>query len=105
MPRRPSKRPGSSRQRDRVAPEPWRVYHDRTSDPDTLSVEAVGRGNLLALTHLGYDGPSAREIREAAESGHPPDAAACRIPPARFPPTGAPTITCGWTSATNSPSR
>ncbi len=58
-----------SRQRDRVAPEPWRLYHDRTSDPDTLSVEAVGRGNLLALTHLGYDGPSAREIRDAVESG------------------------------------
>ena len=34
----------------RIAPAPWRVYHDRTSDPDTLSVEAVGRGNLLALT-------------------------------------------------------
>ena len=58
-----------SRQRERVAPEPWRLYHDRTSDPDTLSVEAVGRGNLLALTHLGYDGPSAREIREAVEEG------------------------------------
>ena len=58
-----------SRQRDRIAPEPWRLYHDRTSDPDTLSVEAVGRGNLLALTHLGYDGPSAREIRDAVEAG------------------------------------
>ncbi len=58
-----------SRQRDRVAPEPWRLYHDRTSDPDTLSVEAVGRGNLLALTHLGYDGPSAQEIRKAVERG------------------------------------
>lgn len=58
-----------SRQRERVAPEPWRLYHDRTSDPDTLSVEAVGRGNLLALTNLGYDGPSAREIRDAAERG------------------------------------
>ncbi|HEY2015978.1 MAG TPA: hypothetical protein VGH38_20890 [Bryobacteraceae bacterium] len=58
-----------SRQRERVAPEPWRVYHDRTSDPDTLSVEAVGRGNLLALSHLGYDGPSAREIRDATEAG------------------------------------
>jgi hypothetical protein len=59
----------TARQRSRVAPEPWRVYHDRTSDPDTLAVEAVGRGNLLALTHLGYDGPSAREIREAVEAG------------------------------------
>ena len=59
----------TSRQRDRIAPRPWRVYHDRTSDPDTLSVEGVGRGNLLALTHLGYDGPSAGEIRAAAEAG------------------------------------
>ena len=25
-----------ARQRDRIAPAPWRVYHDRTSDPDTL---------------------------------------------------------------------
>jgi len=58
-----------SRQRDRIAPEPWRLYHDRTSDPDTLSVEAVGRGNLLALVHLGYDGLSASEIRDAVESG------------------------------------
>jgi hypothetical protein len=56
------------RQRNRIAAPPWRVYHDRTSDPDTLR-EAVGRGNLLALTHLGYDGPSAREIRNAVEQG------------------------------------
>jgi hypothetical protein len=59
----------TARQRHRIAPAPWQVYHDRTSDPDTLSVEAVGRGNLLALTHLGYDGPSARDIRDAAEAG------------------------------------
>jgi hypothetical protein len=57
------------RQRSRIAPAPWRLYHDRSSDPDTLSVEAVGRGNLLALAHLGYDGASAAEIRELAESG------------------------------------
>ena len=56
-----------SRQRARIAAPPWRLYHDRTSEPDTLSVEAVGRGNMLALIHLGYDGPSSREIREAVE--------------------------------------
>jgi hypothetical protein len=57
-----------SRQRARIASAPWYLYHDRTSDPDTLSVEAVGRGNLLALIHLGYDGPSSAEIREAVEA-------------------------------------
>ena len=57
------------RQRGRFAGDPWWLYHDRTSDPDTLSVEAVGRGNLLALVHFGYDGPSAPEIRQAAERG------------------------------------
>lgn len=56
------------RHRARIAPAPFFLYHDRTSDPDTLSVEAVGRGNLLALTHLGYDGPSASEIREIVEA-------------------------------------
>jgi hypothetical protein len=58
-----------TRQRDRFTGAPWWLYHDRSSDPDTLSVEAVGRGNLLALTHFGYDGPSAEEIRKAAETG------------------------------------
>jgi hypothetical protein len=57
------------RQHARIAPAPWFLYHDRTSDPDTLSVEAVGRGNLLALAGLGYDGPSGAEIRTLAEQG------------------------------------
>src|SRR5207244_881887 len=26
-------------QRSRIAPAPWRLYHDRSSDPDKLSVE------------------------------------------------------------------
>jgi hypothetical protein len=39
----------NSRQHARIAPAPWFLYHDRSSEPDTLSVEAVGRGNLLAL--------------------------------------------------------
>ena len=58
-----------SHQRARIAPAPSFLYHDRSSDPDTLSVEAVGRGNLLALAHLGYDGPSAEQIRKLAEAG------------------------------------
>jgi hypothetical protein len=57
------------RQRDRFTGDPWWLYHDRSSDPDTLSVEAVGRGNLLALVHSGYDGPSAGEIQKAVETG------------------------------------
>jgi hypothetical protein len=57
----------NERQSRRIAAAPWFLYHDRTSDPDTLSVEAVGRGNLLALAETGYDGPSAAEIRRIAQ--------------------------------------
>ncbi len=56
-------------QRSRIQGTAGNLYHDGTSDPDTLAVEAVGRGNLLALTYSGYDGPSAAEIRDAAWSG------------------------------------
>jgi hypothetical protein len=58
----------SERHRGRIAAAPFFLYHDRSSDPDTLNVEAVGRGNLLALTHMGYDGPSAKEIRRIVEA-------------------------------------
>ena len=58
-----------ARHKGRMAPAPWNLYHDRTSDPDTLNVEAVGRGNLLALASLGYDGPSGAEIRKLVEAG------------------------------------
>ena len=51
-------------QRDRFAPAPTSLCHDRTGDPDTLSVALVGEGNLLSLTSEGYDGPSAAEIRQ-----------------------------------------
>lgn len=56
-------------QRDRIAPTKFHLYHDRSSDPDTLSVETVGRGNLLALVEAGYDGPSAAAIRSAVDDG------------------------------------
>ncbi|HEY0308079.1 MAG TPA: hypothetical protein VGB94_07960 [Acidobacteriaceae bacterium] len=39
------------------------LYHDRSSDPDTLSVALVGEANLLALVLEGYNGPSATEIK------------------------------------------
>ncbi|MBI4889797.1 MAG: hypothetical protein HY821_04170 [Acidobacteria bacterium] len=57
----------SARQRGRFSAPPWFLYHDLTSEPDTLSVEAVGRGNILALVALGYDGPGAAEMRQLAE--------------------------------------
>lgn len=59
----------AERHRARFASAPWFLYHDRSSNPDTLSVEAVGRGNLLALIANGYDGPSHAEIQRLAEAG------------------------------------
>lgn len=59
----------SQRQRERIAATRWHLYHDRSSDPDTLNVEAVGRGNLLGLIAHGYDGPSAAEIERHAALG------------------------------------
>ncbi|WP_218884488.1 hypothetical protein [Tunturibacter empetritectus] len=47
----------------RFAAAPTFLYHDRSSDPDTLSVALVGEGNLLALVLEDYDGPSAAEIK------------------------------------------
>lgn len=58
-----------TRQRQRIADTRWNLYHDRSSNPDTLNVEAVGRGNLLALIELGYDGPSSAAMRTLVESG------------------------------------
>jgi hypothetical protein len=57
-----------ARQQAHFAAPPWFLYHDRSSDPDTLSVEAVGRGNLRALVELGYDGPRAAAIRQLVEA-------------------------------------
>jgi hypothetical protein len=59
----------NEQQRGRISTTFFGLYHDRSSDPDSLSVEVVGRGNLLALVEDGYDGPSASAIRYATESG------------------------------------
>ncbi len=56
-------------QRDRIVPDPLRLYQDRSSDPQSMAVEAVGRGNLLALAANGYDGSSGAAIRDAAFAG------------------------------------
>jgi hypothetical protein len=56
-------------QKKRIETTRWNLYHDTSSDPDSLCVEAVGRGNLLALLMHGYDGPSAEAIRGAVERG------------------------------------
>jgi len=58
-----------AQQRDRILPDKWNLYEDRLTDPDSLAVEAVGRGNLLALVAAGYDGPSAGEIKACVERG------------------------------------
>jgi len=56
-------------QRNRILPDKWNLYWDHSSDPESHAVEAVGRGNLLALVQAGYDGPYAGEIRHAVERG------------------------------------
>jgi len=86
----------NTRQRGHFSAQPWSLYHDRSSDPDTLSVEAVGRGNLLALIILATTAPARR--RFARRRGpHAYDSAVCRIRAGRTRPMAAPTITCGWT--------
>jgi len=56
-------------QRARIAGNPWNLYEDHTSNPESHAVECVGRGNLLALLHEGYDGKSADEMRRMVERG------------------------------------
>ena len=50
-------------QRERMLLDKYHMYQDWSSDPQSLSVEAVGRGNLASLIAHGYDGPSAPEIK------------------------------------------
>ena len=56
-------------QRERIALDKWHLYQDWNGHPQSHAVEAVGRGNLLALIEAGYDGPSASYIQELVESG------------------------------------
>ena len=56
-------------QRDRIGGDRWNMYQDWNGHPQSHAVEAVGRGNLLALVAEGYDGPSAPEIQQAVLQG------------------------------------
>lgn len=56
-------------QYERIGLDKWNLYQDWSSDPQSLSVEAVGRGNLTALALEGYDGPSSEQILEIIRSG------------------------------------
>jgi hypothetical protein len=58
-----------AQQRDRIAHDKWNLYQDRQTDPESHAVEAVGRGNLLALIDAGYDGKSSGEMRTFVERG------------------------------------
>jgi len=89
-----------ARQRDRFAGNPWWLYHDRSSDPDTLSVEAVGRGNLLALVHSAM---TDRARRRFARPSRQARASPCcfRIPAVRCRRTAGPTIMSGSMSDIN----
>lgn len=56
-------------QRIRIVPDKWNLYQDWSSDPQSLAVEAVGRGNLIGLVMEGYNGPASEEIIEAVRRG------------------------------------
>ncbi|MBR9775405.1 MAG: hypothetical protein GYB55_10465 [Cytophagales bacterium] len=56
-------------QKIRIVNDKWNMYQDWSSDPQSLAVEAVGRGNLIALATEGYDGPSSPEIWKAFRKG------------------------------------
>jgi hypothetical protein len=56
-------------QRIRIVNDRWNLYQDWSSDPQSLAVEAVGRGNLIGLAMEGYDGPSSAEILTAVKNG------------------------------------
>ncbi len=56
-------------QRERIGGDKWNLYQDHTTNPEPHAVEAVGRGNLLALIESGYDGPSSAEMKKIVERG------------------------------------
>jgi|GEM_PF-2280122 len=56
-------------QRERIGLDKLNLYQDWNGHPQSHAVEAVGRGNLLALIESGYEGPSAGEIERYVEKG------------------------------------
>ncbi len=74
-------------QRERMIADEWSLYQDWNGHPQSHAVEAVGRGNLLALVHAGYDGPSAAEIADAVQRGTS-TALMLQSPDGQCPPNG-----------------
>ncbi|MEZ4701248.1 MAG: hypothetical protein R2834_13000 [Rhodothermales bacterium] len=74
-------------QRERIVPDALNQYQDWNGHPQSHAVEAVGRGNLLALVLAGYDGPSAGEMDAAVRRG---TAVTLRLqaPDGQCPPNG-----------------
>ncbi len=56
-------------QKERIGLDKWNNYQDWSSDPQSHAVEAVGRGNLIAMLAAGYDGPSANEMWDSVRRG------------------------------------
>lgn len=60
----------SGGQQARMEASSYHLWHDTDNTfPDALSVEKVGRGNLLAMAFGGYDGASATTIRADVLAG------------------------------------
>lgn len=59
----------SGSQRDRIAGDSLGLYHDRSSDPDSMATESVGRMQLLWILANGYDGPSRAEMESLLLAG------------------------------------
>ncbi len=59
----------NAKQRSAIGDDKWNLYQDHTTSPEPHAVEAVGRGNLLALIEQGYNGPSSDEMRQFVERG------------------------------------
>ncbi|WP_114749089.1 hypothetical protein [Pleomorphovibrio marinus] len=59
----------SHTQRIRIMNDKHHLYQDWSSDPQSLAVEAVGRGNLIGLFLEGYDGEAREELQRAIKKG------------------------------------
>lgn len=58
-----------STQRDRILGDDLYLYHDRSSDPDSMVVDSVARVSLLWLLANEYDGPSRGEMETLLYNG------------------------------------
>lgn len=56
-------------QRIRIVNDKWNLYQDWSSDPQSLAVEAVGRGNLIGLVMEQYTGASRDELLRVVRKG------------------------------------